>query len=325
MPAGQIPASLDSQAGLYRSLLHGRRVLVVLDNAQDAVQVRPLLPGSPGCAAVVTSRNSLAGLVAADGAQSLLLDVLSDTESRQLLERRLGPERLAGEEAAAVRLARLCARLPLALSITAARAAAHPQARLAILASELDAAAASPQKLDALNTDDDATSIPAALSWSYAKLGADAARMFRLLALHPGPDIAAPVAVSLGGTGPQQAARMLRALTGVGLLTEEAPGRFTFHDLLRSYATELVGAGQDDRERHAACHRLLDHYLHTADAAMVIAHMYREPLPLQPLRPGARPEQLGDDAAALAWFSAEHENLRACIGWAAAEGFDAHA
>jgi tetratricopeptide (TPR) repeat protein len=325
VPPSQIPSSLDSLAGLYRSLLFGRRVLVVLDNARDAAQVRPLLPGGPGCATVVTSRSDLTGLVAADGAQPIMLDVLSDTESRELLERRLGPERLAGEEAAAAQLTRLCARLPLALSIAAARAAAHPQARLAVLAAELDAAAASLEELSALDTGDAATSIRAAQSWSYASLGADAARMFRLLALHPGPDIAPPAAASLAGIKQQQAGEILRALTSASLLNERVPGRFAFHDLLRTYATELVRADQDDAKQRAAFQRLLDHYLHTVSRAADLSQMYRDPLPLRPPRRGSSPEQFADDATALAWFRAEHENLRALITRAAADGFDAHA
>jgi tetratricopeptide (TPR) repeat protein len=325
VPSAQIPASLDALAGLYRSLLFGRKILVVLDNARDAAQVRPLLPGGPGCAAVVTSRTDLTGLVAADGAQPIMLNVLTDSESRELLQRRLGPERLAGEEAAAAQLTRLCARLPLALSITAARAAAHPQARLGVLASELDAAAASLEELNALDTGDPATSIRAALSWSYASLRADAARMFRLLALNPGPDIAAPAAASLAGIRHQQATELLRALTGASLLTEPVPGRFAFHDLLRSYATEQARAGRDDSEQRAALHRLLDHYLHTASAAAAQSRLDRDRLTLRPPRRGSSPEQIVGDEAALAWFEAEHQNLRAAIARAATDGFDGYA
>jgi DNA-binding SARP family transcriptional activator/tetratricopeptide (TPR) repeat protein len=323
VPAGQMPASLDSLAALYRSTLYGRRVLVVLDNARDSAQVRPLLPGDAGCAVVITSRSHLTGLVAADGAHPLMLDVLTDSESRELLERRLGPERLAGEEAAAARLTWLCARLPLALAITAARAAALPEARLAALASELDAVAASRGELDVLDTGEAATSIRAAFSWSYQSIGADASRMFRLLALHPGPDIAAPAAASLAGVGPQQASDLLRALARASLLTEHAPGRFAFHDLLRAYAAELVRT-ESDGDRYAE-HRMLDHYLHTAHAAAALSQLNREPLVLRPPRRGSSPELLGDDKSALAWFRAEHQNLRAAIAQAAADGFDGHA
>jgi DNA-binding SARP family transcriptional activator/transcriptional regulator with XRE-family HTH domain len=322
IPPAQLPASLESLAGLYRSLLSGRRVLVVLDNARDAAQVRPLLPGGGRCTVVITSRSQLTGLVASDGAQPLTLDVLTDADARELLARRMGAERLAGEPDAAAELAGLCARLPLALAITAARAAAHPGVRLRVLAAELDDAMA---RLDALETGEAATSIRAVFSWSYENLPADASRMFRLLALHPGPDIAVPAAASLAGTGLQQAGRLLHTLARAGLLTEHLPGRFTFHDLLRAYAAELVRGTDSDGERRAAAHRALDHYLHTAHTAAALSQLNREPLTLKPPRPGSVPEQLAGEDAALAWFKAENQILRAAIAQAVADGFDTHA
>jgi tetratricopeptide (TPR) repeat protein len=322
IPAAQLPAGQESLAGLYRSLLSDRRVLIVLDNARDAAQVRPLLPGGAGCAVVITSRSQLAGLVASDGAQPLTLDVLTDEDARELLARRMGAERLAGEPGAATELAGLCARLPLALAITAARAAAYPGVRLTELAAELDDALA---RLDALETGEAATSIRAVFSWSYANLDPEAGRMFRLLALHPGPDIAVPAAASLAGADPQQASRLLRVLTRAGLLTELVPGRFAFHDLLRVYAAELVRATERDGERRAAVHRALDHYLHTAHAAAALSQLHREPIALKPIRPGAVPEKLADEGSALAWFKSENQILRAAIAQAVGDGFDAHA
>ncbi len=322
VPTGQLPAGQESLAGLYRSLTSGRRVLVVLDNAKDTAQVRPLLPGGAGCLVVVTSRSHLTGLVASDGAQPLTLDVLSDADARELLARRMGAERLAGEPDAVSDLAGLCARLPLALAITAARAAAHPGVRLTVLASELDDELA---RLDALETGEATTSIRAVFSWSYTNLSPEAARLFRLLALHPGPDIAAPAAASLAGTEPQQAVRLLRVLTSAGLLTEPAPGRFAFHDLLRAYAAELVRATENDGERRAAVHRVLDHYLHTARAAATLSQLNREPIALNPPRPGSAPQELADETAALAWFRSENQILRAAIAQAVADGFDTHA
>jgi DNA-binding SARP family transcriptional activator/tetratricopeptide (TPR) repeat protein len=322
IPAAQIPASLESLAGLYRSLLSGRRVLVVLDNARDAAQVRPLLPGEAGCAAVITSRSQLTGLVASDGAVPLTLDVLSDADATELLARRLGAARLAEEPDAAAELTGVCARLPLALAITAARAAARPGERLTELASELDDAVA---RLDALETGDPDTSIRAVLSWSYEDLAPDAARMFRLLALHPGPDIGAPAAASLAGIALSEAGRLLRVLTRVALLTEHAPGRFAFHDLLRAYATELVRATESSSDRRTAGHRVLDHYLHTAHAAGALAQFKREPLALKPPRAGTVPEQLADEESALAWFGTEEQILRAVIAQAVIDEFDTHA
>jgi tetratricopeptide (TPR) repeat protein len=248
--------------------------------------------------------------------------VLTDADARELLARRMGAERLAGEPDAATELAGLCARLPLALAVTAARAAAHPGVRLTVLASELDDAMA---RLDALETGEAATSIRAVFSWSYANLAPDASRMFRLLALHPGPDIAVPAAASLAGTEPQQASRLMQALARAGLLTEQVPGRFAFHDLLRVYATELARGTESDGERRAAGHRVLDHYLHTAHAAAALSQLNREPLTLKPPRPGSVPEHLPDEGSALAWFKAENQILRAAVALAVADGFDTHA
>ena len=322
IPGAQIPASVESLAGLYRSLLSGRRVLVVLDNARDAAQVRPLLPGEAGCAVVITSRSQLTGLVASDGAAPLTLDVLSEADARELLARRLGAARLAEEPDAAAELTGVCARLPLALAITAARAAARPGERLTDLASELDDAVA---RLDALETGDPETSIRAVLSWSYESLVPEAARMFRLLALHPGPDIGVPAAASLAGIGPPEAARLLRVLTRAALLTEQAPGRFAFHDLLRAYATELVRTTESSGDRRAAGHRILDHYLHTAHSAAALSQFKRDPLALKPPRAGAVPEQLADEESAVAWFRAEEQILRAVIAQAVIDEFDTHA
>ena len=180
--------TLAAQAALYRSLLAGKRVLVVLDNARDAEQVRPLLPGSPGCLAVVTSRDQLTGLVATDGARPLTLDLLPAADARDLLTRRLGPGRVATEPAAVAEIIARCARLPLALTIAAARAATHPSFPLAALAAELREAT---HALDPFHGGDSATDVRAVFSWSYRALSPGAARLFRLLGLHPGPDIGA--------------------------------------------------------------------------------------------------------------------------------------
>jgi transcriptional regulator with XRE-family HTH domain/tetratricopeptide (TPR) repeat protein len=323
-PAARRPAGQESPPEEYRRLLAGRRVLVVLDNARDAAQLRPLLPVG-GCAAVITSRSQLTGLAASDDAQSLTLDVLTSEEAGELLERRMGAERLAAEPAAADELTGLCARLPLGLAITAARGEAHPGVPLTELASGLRDVVA---KLGAGETGaaaTGATSIRAVFSWSYRDLTPGTSRMFRLLALHPGPDIAAPAAGSLAGIGLRQASRQLRALTRAGLLTEPVPGRFALHDLLRGYAAELVRAIDTDGERSAAAHRVLDHYLHTAHTAAAFVQLHRVPITLRPPRPGSAPVQLTEEASAVAWFRAESQVLRAGIAQAVADGFDTHA
>jgi DNA-binding SARP family transcriptional activator len=259
-----IPGSEDARAALYRSLLNGKRLLVLLDNARDASHVRPLLPGSPGCLVIITSRCQLTGLIATEGAHPLVLNVLAEDEARDLLARRLGADRLDREPSAGYELATLCARLPLALAIVAARAAGRPGLALAELAAELRDRH---RRLDALEAGDPATDVRAVFSWSYEELSAPCARLFRLLGLHPGPDITPAAAASLAAIPASQARRLLGELARAHLLTEHVPGRFTFHDLLRAYAAEQARTRHSDTERRAATHRLLDHYLHTAGAA----------------------------------------------------------
>jgi DNA-binding SARP family transcriptional activator/tetratricopeptide (TPR) repeat protein len=319
VPAARLPATLDGRQALYRSLLDGRRMLIVLDNARDPAQVRPLLPATPTAMVLITSRSELAGLVASDGARTLTLDVLSGTEAYQLIAGRLGEPRLAAEPEAADELIGLCARLPLALAITAARAVAHPGFTLAALAAELRDAKG---RLDALSTGEDATDVRAVLSWSYQNLQPPAARMFRLLGLHPGPEITAAAAASLAGTGLAAARRLLRELTRCHLLAEPAAGRYAFHDLLRAYAAEQASAVDSDDDRRAATARMLDHYLHTAHAAAMAINSVRGSLDLYPARPGTVPEHLEGHDRAMAWFAAEHQVLLSVIALAAEVGFD---
>jgi tetratricopeptide (TPR) repeat protein len=320
VPAAQIPATLDGRQSVYRSRLAGTKTLIVLDNAGGPDQVRPLLPGAPGCLVIVTSRNQLAGLIAADGAQSIVLDVLSSGEAHHVLARRLGPDRVAAEPAAAGELARLCARLPLALAVTGARAAARPDFTLTTLAAELRDTRG---RLDALTTGEDTTDVRAVFSWSYHQLSTPAARMFQLLGLHPGPDTTAAAAASLAGLDPGHARRLLRELTHAHLLTEHTPGRYTSHDLLRAYAAEQADANQDCEARNAAIGRVLDHYLHTAHTAALLLNPSREPICLGAALDGVTPEQLTGHQQALAWFEAEHHVLAAALALAVKSGFDA--
>ena len=271
VPQERIPASPDAQAGLYRSLLAGKRVLVVLDNARDAAQVRPLLPGSPGCLALVTSRDHLTALAAAVGARLLALDRLAAPGARDLLASRLGPGRIAGEPEAADEIIERCARLPLALSIVAALAAARPGFPLAVTAAELRQATA---VLDPFHGGDVCTDIRAVFSWSYRALGPDAARLFRLLGLHPGPDMTVGAAACLAGIAAGQARALLAELTRGNLLTEHRPGRYAFHSLLRAYAREQAHAHDDDSARGDAAARVLDHCLHAAHAAATLVDPY---------------------------------------------------
>jgi DNA-binding SARP family transcriptional activator/Tfp pilus assembly protein PilF len=323
VPAAQIPASAEAQAGLYRSMLAGKKVLIVADNAADAAQVRPLLPGSPGCLVIVTSRNTLAGLVATDGAVPMSLDVLTDAEARDLLARILGPARVGAEPEAAGRLIEACGRLPLALAITAARAATRPQLPLAAVAADLAGAAG---RLDALQAAGDAlASVRAALACSYDQLSADAARILRLLGVHPGPDISGPAAASLAGLPGPEAARLLAELADASMTSQDGGGRCSLHDLVRLYAAEQAALIDSEAEREAATGRMLDHYLHTAYAAARLLRPAGEPISVDPPGPGTAPEQLADGQAAMCWFDAEHRALIAAADHAVTAGQEARA
>jgi DNA-binding SARP family transcriptional activator/tetratricopeptide (TPR) repeat protein len=321
IPSARLPHARDPLAALYRTVLAGQRVLILLDNVATAEQVRPLLPASPGCAVLVTSRSTLSGLVAAEGARLLTIDVLAAAGARELLVGRLGAERVRADAAAAAELARLCAGLPLALAIAAARAAARPGLPLRRLVTECRS---EDGLLDALRTPDEASSVREVLSWSRRQLSPRAARMFVLLATHPGPDISAAAAASLACLALPQARRTLAELTGAHLAAETAPGRFAFHDLLRAYAGELaLASGTADGS--GATRRVLDHYLVTANTAAHLLYPARDPLALPEPSPGTAPERPRGRAQAQAWFAAEHQVLLAVASQAATAGFDAHA
>jgi tetratricopeptide (TPR) repeat protein len=316
----RIPASPQARRALYRSLLAGRHMLLILDNAHDEEQVRSLLPGWPGCLAIVTSRSEL-GPLAVGHTRLLTLDVLAQTDARELLARALGTGRLAAEPAAVSELTRLCAGLPLALAIAAAQASARPRVTLAALAAELDDFARRP---DGPQADHPAASARAVFSWTCQNLSEPAAEMFRLLGLHQGPDITAAAAASLAGLSLSRARALLAELAHCRLLTEHAPGRYGFHDLPRAYATQQA-AGMPEPDRHNALARMLDHYLGTAHAAARRLNAAREPLALAAAQPGVTPEPVADYRQALAWFEAERLVLLSAVTCAAEAGFDVHA
>jgi DNA-binding SARP family transcriptional activator/tetratricopeptide (TPR) repeat protein len=322
VPPEQMPTDVEVQAGLYRSLAADRRILVLLDNASDTAQVRPLLPATPGSHVLVTSRHRLGELAISVGAHELTLDVLTHTEAYELLARRLGAERTARESRAVGELTELCDRLPLALAIVAARAAAHPGFPLTALAAQLRDARG---RLDALDAGENAADVRAVLSWSYQRLSEAAARMFRLIGLHPGPGITAAAAASLAGCTVDHARHALLELTSAHMLTEHAPGRYAFHDLLRAYAAERAEATDDEAARRTAIHRVLDHYLHTAHAAALTLARWRYPITLAAPQPGVTPERPASDREALVWFGAEHHVLLAAIDRAATDRYDEHA
>jgi len=319
--AGQdIPLEEDERAARYRSRLAGRRVLIVLDNAGSVEQVRPLLPGSPGCAVLVTSRDALAGLVARDGAARVELDLLPSAEAVGLLGELIGG-RVGEDLAAAQTIAGQCCRLPLALRVAAELAASRPDAPLADLAGEL---ADRQRRLELLQAGgDQRTAVRAVFSWSYRHLDPDAARAFRLAGLHPGPDFETYAAAALTGSDLERARATLGTLARAHMIQSTGPGRYVMHDLLRAYARELA-ADDGEEEQHAALTRLLDYYLHTASMAMDT--LYPAECYLRPRVPAAATPipQVTCPAAARAWLDAEWGTLVAAAVHAAGYGWPAH-
>ncbi len=317
-----IPAEVDERAARYRSLTDGRRILVILDNAATAEQVGPLLPGSPSCAVIVTSRDSLAGFVARHGARRIALDLLPAEEAVGLLRTLIGSS-TDDDPAALARLAGLCARLPLALRIAAELAVARPDVPLASLAGELDDER---RRLDVLDAGGDPlTAVRAVFSWSCQRLGPSQITSFGMIGLHPGPDLDAYATAALTGTTVDQARRDLAVLARAHLVQPTRPGRYGQHDLLRAYARERAEADRTAAERGAAVARLLDCYLHTAASAMDTlfpAERHRRPsvaAPDTPVPEVAAPE------AARAWLDAERATLVAAAGHAADAGWPGHA
>jgi DNA-binding SARP family transcriptional activator/tetratricopeptide (TPR) repeat protein len=319
VPGSRVPAGLPAQVGLYRSLLADRRMLVLLDNARDAEQVRPLLPGSGTALVLVTSRTLLDGLVAIDAARPVPLGELSFDEGRALLAHRLDDARVRAEPAAVDDIVTACAGLPLALAIAAARAATNPTRPLADLARQLRAARTD---LDAFAGQDAAADVRSVFSLSYGQLAPAARRLFRLLGLHPGPDVTLDAAATAGGVARSTARSLLADLTGAHLLTEERPGRYAFHDLLRAYAHERCLAEDDAVAREAATTRLLDHYLHTGHRAALLEHPGRAPLRLPPPAAGVVVGDLTGRDDALAWLAADRRALVGAVELAAAAGHD---
>jgi DNA-binding SARP family transcriptional activator len=322
-----IPAETGERAARYRSLLARRRMLILIDNAGDVEQVRPLLPGTPSCLAVVTSRDALAGMVARDGAQRLDLGLLPPAEAVELLRALIG-ERVDAEPEAAVTLAGYCARLPLALRVAAERAAASPGISLADVASEL---ADQQDRLDLLDAAGDRlTAVRAVFSWSVRHLDDEAARAFRLLGLHPGAQFDAYSAAALMDTTLRRARGLLDRLARAHLIQPAGTARYGMHDLLRAYAADQAAeaagqaAEQDSDERKAALTRLFDHYLATAAVAAGTLFRADPDQPALPRAAGPVPP-VTSPAAALAWLDAQRSTLVEVAAHAADHGWPGHA
>ncbi|WP_435178811.1 ATP-binding protein [Actinacidiphila sp. bgisy145] len=319
--AAEVPTEVDDAAGMYRSLLADRRVLVFLDNAATVSQVRPLLPGGGGSLVIITSRSRLAGLSVRDGAHRITLGTLPEAEAVALLRavtRGCRPEDDADELA---ELAHLCACLPLALRIAAERATSHPHMRLGELISDLRDESA---LWDALSTgiDEEAEAIRSVFTWSYRALPAHSARLFRLLGLHPTGEFSLPAAAALGELPPSRTRQLLDDLVGAHLLEQTAPDRFQFHDLLRAYATDLVRTEEPADQRQAARQRVLSWYLHAADAAQTWLYPSEDHLPLPDPLPGTTPLVFADYNAAVDWSEREHANFLPAVSDAARNGLD---
>ncbi|GAA1415082.1 hypothetical protein GCM10009639_68970 [Kitasatospora putterlickiae] len=319
----RIPGSIDESAALYRSLLADRRVLVLLDNARDAEQVRPLLPGSAGSLALVTSRDGLAGLTACDGARRLVLDVLPQPEAVELLARIAGADRTRAEPRAAAELAAACGHLPLALGIAAGRLAERPHRTLGEHAAELRDAE---DRLTVLQIDGDATcAVRVAFDLSYRALRPAARRLFRLLGLAPGGQIGTAAAAALSGSAPAATRPVLEQLAAAHLLSPAGPDRYRLHDLLRCYAADRATAETGPADRAAARERLCSWYLHHAEAAARLLTPQRRRLPLPAVGPWYEPPGFTTPAEARRWCESEHSRLLETVRYAAEHGLDGHA
>lgn len=315
VPKERMPADVSAQFALYRSVLAGRNMLVLLDNARDSNQVRPLLPGSPSCTVLVTSRNELGGLIAKEGAARLTLALPSVEESRDMLTARLGEHRTSAAGDAVDALITRCARLPIALTIAAARAMIEPQRPLDQLVTELAE----------LTTGDGAeTDIRAVFHSSYRTLPPDGARMFRLLGLHPGTDVGIHAAASLAGLPLSDTRRLLSRLTRASLLSEHEPDRFRYHDLLREYATERAVAEESAEERRGAVTRVLDFYLHAAYANDRLLYPHRDTLSLHEPATGVSDASVTNRDEAWRWFVIERRNLLHALALAERMGNHRH-
>ncbi|WP_103354228.1 NB-ARC domain-containing protein [Amycolatopsis sp. CA-128772] len=312
-----IPAGLTAQAALYRTLVSGKRLLIILDNARDSAAVEPLLPGSAGCTVIVTSRHHLTGLVAR-GAHALRLPMFTPAEAGELLVKHLGAAKVGAEAGASAALVRFCAGLPLAISIVAARAGSNPGFPLTLLAAEL---ADETGRLDGLDAGEASVRLSSVFSASCRALDDEAADVFRHLGLVPGTEVPAAAVAALAGRPLHRVRAPLRALEHAHLLQQHRPGRYRMHDLVRLYARDRARTDLSGTARDQALRRLTGFYLHTAFAAERLLDDHRPPIDLPPPPPGCVPAALEDHAAAVRWFTDEHANLLAVqqraaeLGW----------
>lgn len=321
--ADRIPPTTEGRAALFRSLVDGRRMLIVLDNAGSSEQVRPLLPGSSSCLVVVTSRIRMTGLAVSVGAFQIDLGMLSTDDAVTLLRGLLGEPRAAAEPEALRQVARLCGGLPLALRLVGQRAAVRPIGQLVELVTEL---IAEPRPLDVLSAcDDEFTAVRSVFSWSYHALPQAQARMFRLLGLHPDAEISYHAAAAVADVSPRRARSLIEDLTDAHLIEYGSQGRYRFHDLLRAYARERTEVGDQEIDRRLALRRLVGFYLHTAAAADLALHPGRHHAAVDAAPPPDHPIAFTGYDEALAWCEAERVSLIGAIRVAVTVGMPAAA
>ncbi|WP_258038850.1 tetratricopeptide repeat protein [Streptomyces sp. SM12] len=324
VPPGQVPADTDSAAALFRSVLADRSMLIVLDNAASVAHVRALLPGHPGCLVLVTSRSRLSGLAIRDGAHRLTLGALPEQEAVALIRAVTAGYRPEDDAAELRELAGLCARLPLALRIAAERAASNPYLELGELIEHLRDESA---LWSALSSGDEPESeaVRTVFAWSYRALPPDAARLFRLLGIHPGPEFGARAVSALAAVSLRRARQLLDVLAGAHLLEQTAPDRFEFHDLLRAYATDQARTHETPDGRTEALCRVTEWYLHTARNAQEWRAAPPDRLALTPPGPSVDPQTFTDHDQAVDWCESERANLPAAVRAAELAGLDRQA
>ncbi|MGW4466259.1 AfsR/SARP family transcriptional regulator [Micromonospora sp. NPDC004704] len=316
VPADRIPADLTEQASLYRSLLHGRRILIVLDNAGTADDVLPLVPGSAGTMLAVTSRSTMAALNTHHAVCPVNLDVLPDAEALAVLRRLLGAGAVESEPEAAAELVRLCDRMPLALRIAAAKLASRPNRTIGTLVTELAGA----NRLDALSVDGDSRSVRTVFASAYRALSAPAARLFRLLGLHPGPTFHTLLAAAVADLDPAQARRIVDELVVAHLAIETGVDHYRFHDLIALFAQQCAAVDENPADRDEATVRIADWYVAVAYAANRVLDPGRDRVTPVLRYPPAEPPFPAEHHAALAFLDAERGNLLPITRYAAEHG-----
>lgn len=312
-----VPRELEDRAALWRAETAGRSAVVLLDNAASVQQVRPLLPGGGACSVLITSRRRLVGL---EGASILSVKVMTESDAVELFDRIAGPDRTLSQRDAVVEAVGLCGFLPLAIRIGATRLRHRPAWSVADLVVRLRD---QQKRLSELSSSH--LAVAAAFAISFQQLDEPARRMFRLLGLHPGPDVDAPAAAALAGVPVDEAERLLEELLDAHLLDQHTVGRYTFHDLLRAFAADKAATEETADARTAATRRMIDHYMHSAYNAGSLTYATHPTWPRMKLpepSSGVTPVNLTDPQQALSWYAAEYPVLIAVINRAAAEGFD---